>query len=145
MAQKPPAWSQFAGAGQVPLMLSRNVDTAGVHPSSGQDPIVLAEQMVREQQATINKFVARQRQQIEISGVDVHNARLPLPGIDVHYSHVQGLERMHYHISPEAEARVPVQEKLAEKYEEEKEYEELNFLTVDIPFGLAVEFFDGAS
>jgi hypothetical protein len=108
MAQKPPAWAPSSGRiGQVPLMLSRDVDATSVHPSSGQDANVLADEMVREHQPIINRFVAKQRQQIEISGRDVHNAMLPLPDMDVHYSHVQGLERMHYHISPQAEAREP--------------------------------------
>jgi hypothetical protein len=107
MVQKPPAWSRSDAAGQVPLMLSRVVDTTGVAPGSGHDPFMLAERMIRQQQPAIDRFVAKQRQQIEISGTDVHRSALPLPGIDVNYSFVQGLERMHYRISPEAEAPVP--------------------------------------
>jgi hypothetical protein len=84
----------------------------------------------------INKFVARQRQQIELSGTDIHQARVPLPGMDVHYNYVQGLERLHYHVSPEAQARPLPEEKPA------KVLGQPDFLTVDIPYGLAVEFFD---
>ena len=93
-------------------MLSQDVDAAGVHPASGQDAHALAEQIVRQQQPVINRFVAKQRQQIEIGGAakDVHNAFLPLDNMDVYYSHVQGLERMHYPISPEAEAPQPLPE-----------------------------------
>jgi len=129
-------------------MLSREVNAASVHPSSGQDANALADQMVRQQQAAINKFVARQRQQIELGEKDVHYARLPLPGIDVHYTQVQGLERLHYHISPEAEARAPLPEPEALeelKPEGPKQLGQPDFLTVEIPFGLAVEFGDGAT
>jgi hypothetical protein len=107
MAQKPPAWTRSDAIGQVPLMLSRDVDATSVHPSSGRNADILADEIIREHQPVINRFVAKQRQQIEISGRDVHNAVLPLPDMDVHYSHVQGFERMHYHISPQAEALKP--------------------------------------
>lgn len=105
MGQKPPAWARFDQAGQVPLMLSRTVDDSGVQDPS-QSANVLAEQMVRQQQAAINKFVAIQRQQIELGDKDVHNAFLALDGMDVYYTHVQGLERMYYDIRPEAVAPV---------------------------------------
>ena len=116
MSQKPPAWSNPEQTGQVPLMLSRDVDTTGVQPGSGADAYGLAEQIVRQNQPIINRFVAKQRQQIEIGGTakDVHNAFLPMAGMDVYYTHVQGLERMHYHISPEAEAPVLPLEALEE-------------------------------
>jgi hypothetical protein len=132
MPQKPPAWTRFDQAGQVPLMLSRHVDTSGVAIGSG-DAVALAEQMIRSQQVAINRFVAQQRQQIELGEKDVHNARLPLDGVDVYYTQVQGLERMHYHIQPEAVSP------------EERVYGKPEFLTIPIPNGLAVEFLDGAS
>jgi hypothetical protein len=137
MAQKPPAWARSDQAGQVPLMLSRSVSSAGVSPGSEQDANALAEQIVRQQQSAINKFVARQRQQIELGEKDVHNARLPLDGMDVYYTHVQGLERMHYHIRPEAVAPKPEAP--------ERKPTQPEFLTIEMPLGLAVEFFDGAS
>jgi hypothetical protein len=159
MAQKPPAWARSDQIGQVPLMLSRDVNVVGVAPGSGQDAHTLAEQIVRQQQSVINRFVAKQRQQIEIGALDVHRAMLPLDGMEVYYSHVQGLERMHYHISPQAEA-LPTPEALKEPEvlerpipeilklpEEQKkpEPEQPNFLTIDIPCFLAVEFGDGDS
>jgi hypothetical protein len=176
--QKPPAWSPVdQQVGQVPLMLSRDIDTTGVPP--GQDANALATQIVKEQQSVINRFVAKQRQQIEIGQRDIHNAVLPLPQMDVYYQYVAPLERMHYHITPQAEEPVPQPEpvelpeikveapiaplevpiappevpevlepeipELVQPPEEEpeKKKESPDFLTVDIPFGLAVEFNDG--
>ncbi len=103
MAQKPPAWTRSDGQiGQVPLMLSQDVDVpVSVGPT--QDPNKLAEQIVRQNQPVINKFIAQQRQQIQIGGQDVRNAALPLEGMVLYYNYVQGLERLHYHISPEVE------------------------------------------
>jgi hypothetical protein len=137
MPQKPPAWARFDQAGQVPLMLSRDVDTSRVADGSS-NAHTLAEQMIRSQQTAINRFVALQRQQIELGNKDVHNARLPLDGMDVYYTQVQGLERMHYHVQPKAVEVAP-------ELEKPKEYGEPEFLTISIPGGLAVEFFDGAS
>ena len=148
MAQKPPAWTRFGQIGQVPLALSRDVDTTGVHPSSGQEAHTLAEQIVRDQQPIINRFVAKQRQQIEIGALDVHTAVLLLDGMDVHYSHVQGLERMHYHISPQAKAPEVPEPSVEVKPEEAPKKPELgqpDFLTIDIPCFLAIEFGDGAT
>ena len=140
-------------------MLSRDVDSTGVAPGSGQDAHTLADQIVRQQQPVINRFVAKQRQQIELGEKDIHNAALPLDGMDVHYSFVPGLERMHYHISPQAEAPVPeaqaleelkvptppeVPEALEPPEEPRKQPEHPDFLTVEIPCFLAVEFGDGA-
>ena len=171
MAQKPPAWTRSDQIGQVPLMLSRDVDSTGVAPGSGQSAHALADRIVRQQQPVIDRFVAQQRQQIELGSKDVHNAVLPLQGMDVYYSHVQGLERMHYHISPQAEAPEPAPEALEEpvapallevpevpepevpeptllpSLEEEPkkpEPEHPDFLTISMVFGLAVEFGDGA-
>jgi hypothetical protein len=162
MGQKPPAWTRSdQQIGQVPLALSQDVDTTGVHPGSGQDAHALADQIVRQQQSVINRFVAKQRQQIEIGALDVHKAVLPLDGMEVYYSHVQGLERMHYHISPQAEALQPKPEALEEpevkvlerpipevleppKEEQKPELEQPDFLAIDIPCFLAVEFGDGA-
>jgi hypothetical protein len=140
MAQKPPAWTRPDQVGQVPLMLSRNIDTSKVVAGSGDAP-ALAEQIVRSQQVAINRFVALQRQQIELGNKDVHNARLPLDGMDVYYSQVQGLERMHYHIRPEArppEPKLPVEAP-------EQVHGQPDFLIIEIPMGLAVEFLDGAN
>jgi hypothetical protein len=117
-------------------MLSRDVDASRV-ASGSSDAHMLAEQIIRSQQAAINKFVARQRQQIELGEKDVHNARLPLDGVDVYYTHVQGLERLHYHVQPELAAVPEKPEELA--------YGQPEFLTIPIPGGLAVEFSDGAS
>lgn len=135
MAQKPPAWARFDQAGQVPLMLSRDVNDSGVQDPS-RDARVLAEQMVRQQQVAINRFVAVQRQQIEIGEKDIHNAWLPLDGVDVYYMHVQGLERMHYHVRPEAVVSEVPEQPVSGKPE---------FLTIPTMAGLAVEFFDGAT
>jgi hypothetical protein len=140
-------------------MLSRDIDTSKV--GAGINAYALAEQMVRSQQTAINRFVAVQRQQIELGDKDVHTARLPLDGVDVYYTHVQDLERLHYHVQPEAqpplealeELKVPIPPAVPEAEipalpEEEKKKPEPgqpDFLTLDIPMGLAVEFFDGAS
>jgi hypothetical protein len=136
MAQKPPAWARSDQAGQVPLMLSRDVSSAGVSPDSGQDANTLAEQMVRQNQSVINRFVGQQRQQIELGEKDVHRAVLSLPGMDVYYTHTQGLERMHYHLRPEAAVPKPEAP--------EKQLGQPEFLTIEIPIGLAVEFGAGA-
>ncbi len=84
-------------------MLSQDVDVPAVGPASGQDANKLAEQIVRQNQPVINRFIAQQRQQIQLGGQDVRNAALPLDGMVLYYNYVQGLERMHYHISPEVE------------------------------------------
>jgi hypothetical protein len=179
MPQKPPAWAPFNQAGQVPLMLSRDISTSG----SGQDAHVLAEQIVRQHQPVINRFVAIQRQQIELGGKDIHRADLSLQGMDVYYSHVQGLERLHYHVNPVAEAPRPALPEVPEptipappevpeptvpappepepvpepepkpvpepeppeekKPEERPEFGQPEFLTIDVPMGLAVVFEDG--
>jgi hypothetical protein len=113
--EKPPSWVPVdQHVGQVPLALSQDVHTAGVQPGSGQDAQSLASQIVRQNQPVINRFVAVQRQQVELGDKDVHNAVLPLQGMDVYYQNVQGLERVHYHISPQAEAPQPPPEQLEE-------------------------------
>jgi len=192
MPEKPPSWSPFGEVGQVPIAVSQDVNTAGVDPSSGQDAHSLASQIVRQQLPVIFRFIANQRQQIEISGRDIRKATLPLEDMDVHYSYIQGLERMHFHVSPRAgpptppeeqllvgeptlpevpkppevtepelpqvpeakipEAKIPELEKPPEKPKEEelekeaekKAFGHPNFLTIDVPYGLAVEFGDGA-
>jgi hypothetical protein len=136
MAQKPPAWTRFDQVGQVPLTLSQDIDTAGVPLDSGQDASVLAEQIVRGQQSIINRFVAQQRQQIALGEKDIHNASLSLDGMDVYYTHVQGLERMHYSIQPEAVVSEPKPEQV---------HGTPDFLAIEMPVGLAVEFLDGAN
>jgi len=192
MPDKPPAWSPFGEAGQVPIAVSQDVDSTGVAPNSGQDAHALAAQIVRQELPVIFRFIANQRQQIELSGRDIRKATLPLPDLDVHYSYIQGLERMHFHVSPRAgpptppgeefpleeprspevpeppevpefelpkvpEAKVPEaeipepekppekpKEKEPEEVEEKKAFGHPNFLTIDVPYGLAVEFGDGA-
>jgi len=192
MPEKPPSWSPFGEVGQVPIAVSQDVNTAGVDPSSGQNAHALAQQIVRQQLPVIFRFVANQRQQIELSGRDIRKATLPLEDLDVYYSYILGLERLHFHVSPRAEppippgeqflleeptfpevpkppevpefelpqvpeakipeAKIPELEKPLEKPKEEQPEEEVekkafghpNFLTIDVPYGLAVEFGDGA-
>jgi hypothetical protein len=125
-------------------MLSRDIDMSKVAAGSG-DVRTLAEQIVRSQQTAINRFVAVQRQQIELGERDVHNARLPLDDMEVYYTNVQGLERMHYHIRPKVPTPEPELEPEPEvPAKEEQVHGTPDFLEVDIPIGLAVEFFDGA-
>jgi hypothetical protein len=165
------------------MALSQSVNATGVDPASGQDAGTLASQIVKENQPVINRFVAVQRQQVEIGGMDVQRAVLPLPGMDVYYRNVHGLERMHYNISPQAEGprpppeipaapeppappdtpEIPVVElpeievrapeipeieiPEAPKPEEEERKPQLEspeFLLIDIPCFLAIEFGDGA-
>jgi hypothetical protein len=165
------------------MALSQSVNATGVDPASGQSPTTLASAIVKENQPVINRFVAVQRQQVEIGGMDIQRAVLPLPGMDVYYRNVHGLERMHYNISPQAEGPRPPPEvpkapeppppaappdapvielpeievrapeipeieiPEAPKLEEEKEQPKLEspeFLLIDIPCFLAVEFGDGA-
>ena len=160
--EKPPSWVPVdQHVGQVPMALSRDVDTAGVHPASGQNASELATKIVRENQPVINRFVAMQRQHVELGEKAIHNSVLALQGMDVYYQNVQGLERMHYHISPQAEAPeqpeqleeaklpVPPVQELPEPPEEklpppEEKKTEPEFLTIDMMLGLAVEFGDRA-
>lgn len=108
MPEKPPFWTDSAGQiGQVPIMIGQDINTAGVDPASGQNAHALAAQIVRQNQPVINKFVRVQRQAITVGGLDVHSSVLPLQDMEVYYSYVQGLERMHYHVSPQAEAPQP--------------------------------------
>ena len=192
MPEKPPAWTPSDGTiGQVPLQASYDVDPVG---APGVDANVLAAKIVRDQQPIINRFIKVQRQQIEIGQRDVHRAMLPLPGMDIYYQYVAGLERMHYHVNPEAEvlpeqpeqpapielpeihvealkppelpeppkvpeikvpeipeppeppevpeAEIPEPEKPEEK---KQEFGKPDFLEITIPYGLAVEFGDGAN
>jgi hypothetical protein len=166
------------------MALSQSINATGVSPASGQDAGTLASQIVKENQPVINRFVAVQRQQVEIGGMDIQRAVLPLQNMDVYYRNVHGLERMHYNISPQAEGPRPPPEvpaapeppppaappdapeipKIelpeievrapeipeieipeAPKEEERKpQLESPEFLLIDIPCFLAIEFGDGA-
>ena len=172
------------------MAVTQNVDLSGVPASATADATRLASEIVRQNQPVINRFVKVQRQEIETGGLDVHSSVLPLKDMSVYYSYVQGLEKMHYHLTPQVEAppeipqpeappeepgppapgeppetpalpqppegpeapKVP-EEKPPEEMkppEEEKPEEEKkeggkpDFLEIDIPIGLAVEFGDGA-
>ena len=92
------------------MVLTRDINTTGVAPGSEANATALAEGIVQQNQSAINRFVGVQRQQIEISDKAVHRAVLALDGMNVYYTNVQGLERMHYNIRPEAEARPPPEE-----------------------------------
>lgn len=106
--EKPPGWVPVdQHVGQVPIAISGDVDQVGVPPSSGQDPNKLANQIVRENQPVINRFVAMQRQQVEIGEKDFHSSVLPLKDMDVFYQNLLGVERLHYHITPKIEETPP--------------------------------------
>jgi hypothetical protein len=106
--EKPPAWVPIdQHVGQVPIIISGDIDQVGVPPSSGQDPNKLANQIVRENQPVINRFVAMQRQQVEIGEKDFHSSILPLKDMDVFYQNILGIERLHYHITPKIEEPLP--------------------------------------
>lgn len=195
--ERPPGWVPVdQGVGQVPMPITTSVDGANVAPPA--DPQKLATEIIKQNQPVINRFVKVQRQEIELGGLDVHSSILPLKDMTVYYSYVQGLEKMHYHLTPQAEAapevsqpqapelpgppapeeppevskppeeapevpkpegpplvpeeeppppeEPPKEEKPEEKPEEEekKEKKEPEFLEVDMPCFLAVEFGDGA-
>lgn len=106
--EKPPAWVPVdQSVGQVPIIISGDIDQVGVPPSSGQDPNKLANQIVRENQPVINRFVAMQRQQVEVGEKDFHSSVLPLKDMDVFYQNIMGIERLHYHITPKIEEQPP--------------------------------------
>jgi hypothetical protein len=107
--QNPPAWTPSDGEiGQVPIAVTQDVDTTGV--PADQNAHALAEQIVRDNQPAISRFVKNQRQQIEIGHETVRRAVLPLDKMDVYYQYVAPFERMHYHISPEVETPVAPEE-----------------------------------
>lgn len=102
--ERPPAWVPVdQSVGQVPIGITQDVDNTHVSPKSGQDAHTLAAQIVRENQPLINRFVAVQRQQVELAEKDIHNSVLPLRDMTVYYQNVGGLERMHYHINPKVD------------------------------------------
>lgn len=190
--ERPPSWVPIdQGVGQVPMSVTTSIDGANVAPP--QDPQKLATDIIRQNQPVINRFVAVQRQQIGVGGLDVHSSILPLKDMTVYYSYVQGLEKMHYHLAPQAEAppEVPEPAAQADEYhppvtqepelsrpvepepkvpepegppavpevelppeekppkeelpeEEKKEKGEPEFLEIDMPCYLAVQFGDGA-
>ena len=195
--ERPPSWVPVdQHVGQVPIVITAGVDGSNVSPKAQQDINALAKQIVRDNQPIINRFVAMQRQQIEIGEKDIHNNVLPLKELTVYYQNVGGLERMRYHIAPKVDAppevpepppaapeppklqdeekqqeipdlrarepevpepdkapefeepKVPEEEKAPETKwepeEEEKRRGEPEFLQIDIPCFLAVEFGDGA-
>ena len=114
--ERPPGWVPVdQGVGQVPMPITTSVDGANVPPP--QDANKLATEIIRQNQPIINRFVAVQRQQIGIGGLDVHSSILPLKDMTVYYSYVQGLEKMHYHLAPQAEAAPEVPEPLAQPEE----------------------------
>jgi outer membrane biosynthesis protein TonB len=200
--EKPPAWVPVdQQVGQVPIIISGDIDQVGVPPSSGQDPNKLANQIVRENQPVINRFVAMQRQQVEVGEKDFHSSVLPLKDMDVFYQNLLGIERLHYHITPKIEeptppavqdqpdielpappevkepeepkakepekepepeapeapkekepeeekppeAEEPEEEEPPKEEEEEKKKEEPEFLEIDVPCFLAVQFGAGGS
>ena len=194
--ERPPSWvPSDQSTGQVPIVITEDVDATHVSPKSPQDVHKLATQIVRENQPLINRFVAVQRQQVELGEKDLHKNTLPLKDLTVYYQNVGGLERMHYHIKPKfeeppeapaqpSEVEAPSQprsielpetpkietrepevpepdkppefeepkppeppeppEEKWEPEEEEKRRGEPEFLQIDIPCFLAVEFGDGA-
>ena len=106
--EKPPAWVPVdQHVGQVPIIISGDIDPIGVPPTSGQDVNKLANQIVRENQPVINRFVAMQRQQVELGEKDFHSSVLPLKDLDVYYQNLLGIERLHYHITPKIEEPEP--------------------------------------
>lgn len=110
----PPSWVPVdQHVGQVPIRITRDVDSASISPKPETDVNALAKQIIRDNQPIINRFVAVQRQQVEVGEKDVHNNVLPLKDLTVYYQNVQGLERMHYHVSPKveepAEVKIPEQ------------------------------------
>lgn len=115
--ERPPGWVPVdQSVGQVPLKITSDVDSASISPKPDQDIHALAAQIIRDNQPIINRFVAVQRQQVELGEKDVHNNVLPLVGLTVYYQNVQGLERMHYHVTPQVEEpaaiKVPEQEEV---------------------------------
>jgi hypothetical protein len=198
--ERPPSWVPVdQGLGQVPMPITTSVDSSNVAPP--QDANRLATEIIRQNQPVINRFVSVQRQQIEIGGLDIHSSILPLRDMTVYYSYVQGMEKMHYQLAPQAEAapeipqpaapeeepkpptpqeppevsrpvepeaRVPAPEgplgapevelppeemppeppeppkEELPKEEEEKKKEAPEFLEIDMPCWLPVEFGDGA-
>lgn len=101
--ERPPAWVPVdQGVGQVPMPITTDVDGSNVAPP--QDPQKLASEIIRQNQPVINRFVKVQRQEIEVGGLDIHSSILPLKDMTVYYSYVQGMEKMHYHLAPQAEA-----------------------------------------
>lgn len=180
-------------------MISGDIDPIGAPLTSIQDPNKLANQIVRENQPVINRFVAMQRQQVEVGEKDFHSSVLPLKDMDVFYQNLLGVERLHYHITPKIEetpppavqdqpdielpapqveepeppeakepakepepevpevpeakepeaekppeAEEPEQEEPPKEEEEEKRKEEPEFLEIDVPCFLAVQFGAGA-
>ena len=106
--EKPPAWVPVdQHVGQVPIVISGDIDQVGIPPSSGQDPNRLANQIIRENQPVINRFVAMQRQQVEVGEKDFHSSVLPLKDLDVFYQNLLGVERLHYHVTPKIEEAPP--------------------------------------
>jgi hypothetical protein len=101
--ERPPSWVPVdQGVGQVPMPITTAVDSSNVAPP--QDANRLATEIIRQNQPVINRFVSVQRQQIEVGGLDIHSSILPLRDMTVYYSYVQGMEKMHYHLAPQAEA-----------------------------------------
>ena len=106
--EKPPAWVPVdQHVGQVPIVISGDIDPIGAPLTSIQDPNKLANQIVRENQPVINRFVAMQRQQVEVGEKDFHSSVLPLKDMDVFYQNLLGVERLHYHITPKIEEPPP--------------------------------------
>jgi hypothetical protein len=192
--ERPPGWVPVdQGVGQVPMPITTSVDGSNVAPP--QDANKLATEIIRQNQPVINRFVKVQRQEIELGGLDVHSSILPLKDMTVYYSYVQGLEKMHYHLTPQAEAapelptvqeepgipsaptpeepevsrppeeetkvpapegppivpeeelppeEEPPKEELPEEEKKEEKKEEPEFLEIEMPCWLAVEFGDKA-
>ena len=103
--ERPPSWVPVdQHVGQVPLAITTDVDSSSIVPRPELDINALAKQIVRDNQPIINRFVAVQRQQVELGDKDIHNNVLPLRDLTVYYQNVGGMERMHYIISPKVEA-----------------------------------------
>jgi hypothetical protein len=100
--ERPPGWVPVdQHVGQMPMVITSDFNPAGV--PSDVNPRPLADQIVRQNQPVINRFVSIQRQQIEVGGLDIHSSVLPLKDMSVYSSYVQGREKMHYHVTPQVE------------------------------------------